>query len=92
MFKAQEKFKAIVDFYFNNRTITDICSDIGISRESWYKWEHQFRSAIGNIWGGLRRPHPPPGPTAGSHPPGSRRGHRRSGARRAGRSPGREEA
>jgi transposase-like protein len=53
--KAREKLNAIIYVYFNDRSISSVCKELEISRETWYKWEKQFRTAINRIWGGLAR-------------------------------------
>ena len=54
-FKAREKLRAIYKVYFNNRSVSSICDEMEISRQTWYKWEKQFRTVINSIWGGLAK-------------------------------------
>ncbi|MBN2414148.1 hypothetical protein JXQ31_20910 [candidate division KSB1 bacterium] len=35
--------------------VSAVCRDLHISRQTWYRWEKEFRGAIGRIWGGLRK-------------------------------------
>jgi transposase-like protein len=54
-FKARQKLNAIIKVYFDHRPVCSVCQEFEISRETWYKWERQFRKAINTIWGGLSK-------------------------------------
>ena len=54
-FKAREKLAAIIKVYFEYRSVCSVCQEFEISRETWYKWEKQFRTSINRIWGGLAK-------------------------------------
>jgi len=53
--KAKEKLSALVRVYVLGEQVSAVCRDLHISRQTWYRWEKEFRSAIGKIWGGLRK-------------------------------------
>jgi len=53
--KAKEKLSALVRVYVLGEQVSAVCRDLCISRQTWYRWEKEFRAAIGRIWGGLRR-------------------------------------
>lgn len=52
-FKAREKLSAVIRVYVMDEKAAVVCRDLHISRQTWYRWEKEFREAIGRIWGGL---------------------------------------
>ena len=51
----REKLSALVRVYVLGEQVSAVCRDLRISRQTWYRWEKEFRIAIGRIWGGLKR-------------------------------------
>lgn len=54
-FKAREKLSAVIRVYVMDEKVAVVCRDFNISRQTWYRWEKEFREAIGRIWGGLKK-------------------------------------
>ena len=52
---ARQKLSAIIAVYINHRQVRTVCKEFDISRQTWYKWEKQFRKAINLIWGGMAK-------------------------------------
>ena len=52
---AREKLTAVLLVYEYGYSVAEIAEAYGISRRAWYDWEHQLKTAIQPLWGGLAK-------------------------------------
>jgi transposase len=42
----ENRYKMIIESEHSGRTISDICTAFGVSRQTWYKWKRRY-----NVYG-----------------------------------------
>lgn len=52
---AREKLNAVLLVYEYGYSVAEICLAFGVSRQTWYNWAHQLKTAIQPLWGGLAK-------------------------------------
>lgn len=52
---ARERLNAILRVYEHGESVSKVCSDLGISRVTWYDWLNQLKAVIQPVWGGFAK-------------------------------------